>query len=130
MAVVHQHILARTKQVPAMEQIVERLCQAGYDAKQENVCGHATTSLAAEIRYAPNRLPIVVNIMHDLVDDPDEADYEWEREMERLVDDANIRSSIRRIISVSNFDNADAGAVQAVIDFLRAETDGVIIANQ
>jgi hypothetical protein len=65
-----------------------------------------------------------------LVDDPDEADYEWEREMERLVDDANIRSSIRRIISVSNFDNADAGAVQAVIDFLRAETDGVIIANQ
>jgi hypothetical protein len=31
---------------------------------------------------------------------------------------------------VSNFDNADAGAVQAVIDFLRAETDGVIIANQ
>lgn len=61
-----------------------------------------------------------------MIDDPDEADYEYEEWLKELVTDENVRSKIRRWIFVDAFDNVDAAAIQTVIDFIQAETKGIV----
>ena len=86
------------------------------------------TSVAAEIRYAPGRMPIIVKFYNDLYDDPDEKDYDYFDWMEELVPDAEARKDIRRLIFVDAMENADARAFQTAVNYLRAKTDALLSA--
>lgn len=120
-------VLCRTRSVPTPEQVADALRQHGYDAFVERECGHLTTSVAAEIRYAPNRMPIVIKFMHDLHDAPDEGDYEYWDWLAELVPDAITREGIRRFIFISGMENANTEALQITLDYLHDQTNATVI---
>ncbi len=109
---------------------MEALCQEGYKAYVEAKGGNPQTSVTAEIRYAPDRMPIVVSLNHDLYDDPDERDpddWEW---IEELMPDADIRKDVRRFVYISALENADKKALQVVVDYLRVQADATVISQE
>jgi len=119
-------LLCRTRHVPTPEQVAEALCKAGYQAFVE-VRNGPPTSLSAEVRYAPGRMPIVVDIYNDLYDDPDEKDYDYFNWMEELVPNPEAREDIRRFIFVSAMENVEAKALKTVTDYLRDQTNSTVI---
>ena len=66
------------------------LKEEGYNAVVERV---GTDLTAGEIRYAFNRMPIVVRFGTDMVDDPDLCDFEFWQFVERLQKDGLAYSS-------------------------------------
>ena len=111
------------------EQVAQVLCRAGYQAFVESEKGPAI-SAAAEIRYAPGRMPIVVKFDNDLYDAPDEKDYDYFDWMEELVPDAEARKAIRRFIFVNAMENVDTKALQTVINYLRDQTNSTVIMQE
>ncbi len=122
-------LLCRTHQVPTPEQVAQALCCEGYQAFVEVEKGPAT-SVAAEIRYAPGRMPIIVNFYNDLYDAPDEKDYDYFEWMEELMPDAEARKAIRRFIFIDAMENADAKAFQEVVNFIGGQTNAAIIMHK
>lgn len=123
-------VLCRSQSVPTLHQVADALRDIGYDAIVENVRGSLKTSLAAEVRYAAGKLPIVVKFMHDLYDDPDEMDYEYRAWLEELVPDDQARNTVRRFIFIRAMENADAPAVERLVGYLHDETDAIVVQNE
>ena len=121
-------LLCRTREVPTLGQIAEELCRGGFDAFVE--IGNPPGSTSADIRYAPGKMPIVVKFDNDLYDEPDEKDYEYFDWMKELVPDSKEREGVRRFVFVDAMQNVDAKAFQVVTDYLRVQTNAVVITQE
>lgn len=121
------YILCRSRNVPTHEQIAQALRRVGYDVIVENIRGQQTTSLTAEIRYASNKLPIVIDVMHDLIDDFSEGDDEYWGWFTELLPEESARKGLRRFIFVKHMENADTAAVDTVVNFLQDRADGLVV---
>ena len=120
-------LLCRTRDVPSPKQIANALCDAGYAAFVEVENAWPITSVAAEIRYALGRMPIIVNFDNDFYDDPDVNDYDYFDWMEELMPDPEARKDVRRFIFVDALENADTKAFQEVVNFISTQTNAMII---
>ena len=122
-------LLCRARHVPPPEQVAEALHKAGYQAFVEAENG-PVTSAAAEIRYAPGRMPIIVRFHNDLYDDPDEKDYDYFDWLEELMPDAEARKDIRRFIFVDAMENAETKAFQETVNFISTQTNATVIMQE
>ena len=68
-------LLCRSDVLPVFEPIIASLINQGYKAALRVIVGDPAQLLAAEIDYEPNRMPIVVRVGPDFVDDPDASDF-------------------------------------------------------
>lgn len=115
--------------MPLPKQVAEALHKAGYQAFVEAENG-PVTSVAAEIRYAPGRMPIIVRFHNDLYDDPDEKDYDYFDWLEELMPDAEARKDIRRFIFVDAMENAETKAFQETVNFISTQTNATVIMQE
>ena len=100
-------ILCRTREVPTPEQIAEALCQKGYNAFVEAVNTPAA-SVAAEIRYAPNRMPIIIRYGRDFLDEFDGSEVELWHSLGNLQRNRPETSAVNRVGDFTLFPNKKA----------------------
>ena len=117
-------LMCQTRQGPTPEQVADALRQSGYSAFVEAQGGDPEISLRAEIRYAPGRMPIVIDFCHD------EGDIDYWEWMEELLPGEKDREGIHCFIFVDAMENVDKKALQVVVDYLRIQTDATVISQE
>lgn len=123
-------LLCRSLRVPTPEQIVDALCQAGYDAFVEAESGSLIAILEVELKYASDRMPIKIEFNHEEHKTQYDIGYEEWRWRKDIVPETMDQKDIRRYIFVYAPQDVDAGALQAVIDYVAHQAEAVVASQQ
>lgn len=123
-------LLCRSLRVPTPKQIVDALCQAGYNAFVEAESGNLITVLEVELKYAPDRMPIKIQFYHEEHKVQYDIGYEEWRWRKDIVPETMDQKDIRRFIFVDARQDVDAGALQAVIDYVAHQAEAVVASQQ